>query len=303
MDTRILREFLVLAQTENYLEAAEILFISQPTLSRHIMTLENEIGVPLFDRTTRSVKLNKYGRLLMPYAQKFIQLLNQFDNMLLVEKRSENNALNICFMPAMSSYKIIDVLLRFKDRHPEYDINVIPAYRGGISSKLRAHECQFAFLRETTMDSNDELIRLPYTTDKLIALVPKTHELAKHDSIALSTLSEYNLVTFSDDTFVYNIIRNACLKCGFEPRVAYTDYKAAHLLDSIMLGNGVGLLFDKMIPAHAHEMDTLKIIDVTPTFTTNISLAYLAKEPQNQMGQDFLDIYNEYMVEGGPDNH
>lgn len=51
MDIRLMREFLVLARTENYLEAAELLFVSQPTLSRHIMTLENELGVGLlFDK-------------------------------------------------------------------------------------------------------------------------------------------------------------------------------------------------------------------------------------------------------------
>lgn len=50
MDIRLMREFLILARTENYLEAAELLFVSQPTLSRHIMTLENELGVPLFDK-------------------------------------------------------------------------------------------------------------------------------------------------------------------------------------------------------------------------------------------------------------
>ena len=51
MDIRLMREFLILARTENYLEAAELLFVSQPTLSRHIMTLENELGVGLlFDK-------------------------------------------------------------------------------------------------------------------------------------------------------------------------------------------------------------------------------------------------------------
>ena len=87
MDIRLMREFLILARTENYLEAAELLFVSQPTLSRHIMTLENELGVPLFERTTRYVRLSRYGKMLVPYAQQFLELSGQFNNLLLAEKR------------------------------------------------------------------------------------------------------------------------------------------------------------------------------------------------------------------------
>lgn len=88
MDIRLMREFLILARTENYLEAAELLFVSQPTLSRHIMTLENELGVPLFERTTRYVRLSRYGKMLVPYAQQFLELSGQFNNLLLAEKRA-----------------------------------------------------------------------------------------------------------------------------------------------------------------------------------------------------------------------
>ena len=65
MELNHLKEFVVLAKIENYMEAAENLFISQSTLSKHIKSLETELGINLFDRTTRQVKLNEAGRVFL----------------------------------------------------------------------------------------------------------------------------------------------------------------------------------------------------------------------------------------------
>ena len=58
MEIDYIREFVILADIGNYMEAADILFISQSTLSRHIKSIEEDLGAPLFDRTTRKVTIN-----------------------------------------------------------------------------------------------------------------------------------------------------------------------------------------------------------------------------------------------------
>ena len=62
MELSYIREFVVLAETGNYLEAADTLFIAQSSLSRHIKSIEMDLGAPLFDRTTRKVSLNGFGQ-------------------------------------------------------------------------------------------------------------------------------------------------------------------------------------------------------------------------------------------------
>ena len=66
------KEFIALTKTENYLEAAENLFTSQSSLSKHIKSLEAELGTTLFDRTTRQVKLNEAGKVFLKYAQQLV---------------------------------------------------------------------------------------------------------------------------------------------------------------------------------------------------------------------------------------
>jgi len=77
MDINYFREFVILAQTGNFMEAAEILFCSQSTLSKHIKKMEREFGVSLFDRTTRNVEISKFGKLLLPYAQQITEIQDE----------------------------------------------------------------------------------------------------------------------------------------------------------------------------------------------------------------------------------
>ena len=74
MQIDYIKEFIILAEIGNFLEAADHLFMSQSTLSRHIKSLEDDLGTPLFDRTTRKVSLNEYGHLFLPYAREISKI-------------------------------------------------------------------------------------------------------------------------------------------------------------------------------------------------------------------------------------
>lgn len=79
MEIGYFREFVVLAETQNYWAASERLFIGQSSLSKHIKTLEKQLGAPLFDRTSRKVALTEFGRLMLPYAKAVASLQFEYE--------------------------------------------------------------------------------------------------------------------------------------------------------------------------------------------------------------------------------
>ena len=101
MEINYLKEFVVLAQTGNFMEAADILYVSQSTLSKHIKSMELELGVPLFDRTTRKVTISKFGELLLPYAQQIAELQDKytaiFQNSLDIDQETLTVGCHTCF--------------------------------------------------------------------------------------------------------------------------------------------------------------------------------------------------------------
>lgn len=78
MKIQNMREFLTLSDVKNFNLAAEKLFLSQPTLSRHIKELEEELGVQLFERSTRRVELTECGQYFLPFAKKIVNAENEY---------------------------------------------------------------------------------------------------------------------------------------------------------------------------------------------------------------------------------
>lgn len=78
MDISRFGEFAILAQSRTFLDAAELLFMSQSTLSKHIMAMEHELGCKLIDRSKRHVTLTAQGEALLPYAQKIATLQHRY---------------------------------------------------------------------------------------------------------------------------------------------------------------------------------------------------------------------------------
>lgn len=78
MKIQSMREFITLSELKNFNYASEKLFLSQPTLSRHIKELEEELGVTLFNRSTRRVELTEYGQYFLPFAKRIVSAEDEY---------------------------------------------------------------------------------------------------------------------------------------------------------------------------------------------------------------------------------
>ena len=115
MEISYLKEFVVLAQTGNFMEAADILYSSQSTLSKHIKSIESELGISLFDRTTRKVKISKYGSLFLPYARKIVEIQEKYAVNLKLNLETKSEVLNLGSIYGLAQYKITDILVALRN--------------------------------------------------------------------------------------------------------------------------------------------------------------------------------------------
>ena len=140
MEIDYICEFSVLAETCNFLEAADQLFISQSSLSRHLKTLEKELGVPLFDRTTRSVTLNGFGQLFLPYARQIAAIRYEYTTAIGNAVNAEHGNIRIGSIPVMTQYRITDVMMRFRQENPRFTLDVIEADSNQLTKMLRSNQ-------------------------------------------------------------------------------------------------------------------------------------------------------------------
>ena len=102
MDISYFREFVILAETCNYWAAAERLYIGQSSLSKHIKTMEKELGGELFSRTSRKVELTDFGRLMLPYAQTISKQQYEYELAAFNHLHQESATLNIATIPVIA---------------------------------------------------------------------------------------------------------------------------------------------------------------------------------------------------------
>lgn len=184
MDTLYYREFIVLCDVLNYAEAADRLSLSESSLSRHIKAMESELGVQLFERTTRSIKLTSYGHIVLHYAKKIVELEGNCISSINAARQKEKNTIRVC-----TTYYIDDLLTCFRRKHNEVVIKNLRTDEniGTMLNMLRAGEADVAFIDEEIAD--DDLITETYTQDSYVAILPLNHPLAGRTRIGLKELA------------------------------------------------------------------------------------------------------------------
>mgnify|MGYP000853090719 CR=1 FL=1 len=293
MEIDYIREFVVLAETGNFLEAAEKLFISQSSLTRHIQSLEKDLGTSVFDRTTRKVTLNYFGKLFLQYAKEISRIQYEYTTAFYNEMQGVQGKVKVGSIPIMIPYKITDVLSQFQRENSAFSLDVIEADSLDLVKMLRTGQCDFAFIRESD-DSDNEFNKLSYAKDTLVALMPQHHFLSDRNSLELSLLSHEPLLLLANDTFMHSLCIAECRNAGFEPRISFTGHRAENIIDLVSKGMGTALLMKRA--SSSLIKPGVVVVNIEPSIGSAISLAYLKNTTMTEAAKHFLNLVKTYEI-------
>lgn len=293
MDTERCREFVVLAQTCNYLQAADQLFISQSSLSKHIKALERELGVELFNRTTRRVQLTEHGRVFLPFARKLASTAHDAQAALADASDNERRVIDIGSIPVMVPYGITALLNRFEREHPNVRLHIVEGEADQLKELLRKRQLDLAFIREwdgdVGLDDGDaEFATVDYADDCLAAVLPADHRLASRQSIRLGELANDEFLLLPQGTVMNALITDACAVEGFVPEVRYRGTRAENIIDLVSRGMGVSLLM--RTPAAYLTRTAVSIVDLENPIITHVKLYRLRDREPSAAAREFLDF-------------
>ncbi|MBP2642487.1 MAG: LysR family transcriptional regulator [Firmicutes bacterium] len=289
MEINYVREFVVLAEKGNFLEAADYLFISQSSLSKHIKAIETELGVPLFNRTTRKVALSEFGQIFLPYAKRIVYIQNEYTTAFFDRIKNTSATLTIGSIPSMAQYNITNILARFKKSHLNSTLNVIQGGSTKLENLLRQNKCELAFIRQV-YDIDNEFVKIPYAIDTLAAILPARHPLAECKTVSLEQLKDEEFLLLPKQTRPHNLCLKACEQHGFEPKVVYTDHKLENLIDLVVKEMGVALLMKRL--AIYLSNPNIAIVDISPSISTQVSLCYKKNADLSDAAKYFLTCVN-----------
>ena len=192
MEIRQLRYFLKVAETLNFSEASRKLYITQSTLSQQISHLEQEIGMPLFERNSHEVYLTEAGKEMLPFAQKAVNSASACLDHMNDLKEMLTGELNIGVTFSFSNI-MAETLIAFMHAYPNVKLNIVyrslPELMDGL--KKRDLDLVLAFKplkKDKAIDSR------AIFSNRLAAIVNENHPLARQTSIRLADLERYDLI-------------------------------------------------------------------------------------------------------------
>ncbi len=193
MEIRVLRYFLTVVREQSITKASEVLHITQPTLSRQLAQMEEEVGVKLFDRGTRKITLTNEGLLLRRRAEEILQLVDKTEKELLEQDEQVEGKITIgC--GEMASVQLLPELFEcFHEKYPRVNFDLYTATADHVKDQMDRGLVDIGLLLEPIDIEKYEFIRLDMK-EKWVVLMRPDDPLAKKESVTAEELSEYPLV-------------------------------------------------------------------------------------------------------------
>lgn len=288
MEIDVLKEFASLYETCSFQETAEELHISQSSLTKHIHKLEEELGYPLFNRSTRSVSLNEYSEAYYDYATKIIELDNEGRAALEKIGSIRNNLLRIYFTPSTSHYGLIDVLSYFQKMHPS--IELIMSEQKKVIDELKNDECDFAFATDNdTIDP--KLTKVIYQRDEIAIIVPKKHPLAAKDEVSFEDIKDENFVLHTNSSGGMQNSTRQLLKIfednNKEIKIASKVSFTSSAVKFVENGDCIAALPYNRIPINSYGIKILKFV---PSIESFVYMLYKSKTKPTGAKATFINF-------------
>ena len=193
MDTRVLKYFLTVAQTNNITKAAEQLHITQPTLSRQIMDLETELDIKLFNRENRRLHLTKAGILFQQRATTMLQLLDQTENDLHQQEEALTGEINLGSAVSSVSPYITKLIFEFQKLYPNVIFNLSDGDGDVLRRQLYEGLNDLVCLLEPVEAAKYNFLELP-VREEWGVMMKKSAPLAKYSTITKEDLYKIPLI-------------------------------------------------------------------------------------------------------------
>ncbi|MFI6868440.1 LysR substrate-binding domain-containing protein [Nocardia sp. NPDC050406] len=237
MDLLQLRYFQAVARREHISQAAEELLVAQPSVSRTIARLEKELGVALFDRLGRQVRLNAFGAMFLRRVDRALAELDDARRELTDAAGLDHGRVTVA---AETLLTITDLLARFRARHPGVDVRLFQSNADTMLHQLADREVDLCFASQPL--HGPALASVELWREEVLLAVPLSHPLAARDHVRIAELADEQFVTCRPGYWPRTLLDRLFAEAGLRPRISCEGDEPGATGDLIAAGLGIGLV-------------------------------------------------------------
>jgi DNA-binding transcriptional LysR family regulator len=254
--------FLVAAETQNFSEAARQLHMTQPAVSMQIQALEQRLGIPLFERSGRRIRLSEAGEALTPLARDLVNMSLHIEETMKSLSGEVVGHLKIGCSTTGGKYILPQLIARFRRMHPRVNVTVYNSGRDHVMQMLCDGLAHISVVSSLVNCRDAEF--QPFFTDRVVLIVPVDHPWASRDSITPQQLRDAVFILRDDTAGTRQVMQEGLLEHG----IHLDDLKVVMELGNaeaieMAVEEGIGVSFVSWLVAQRGvQLGRIKIVEI-----------------------------------------
>ena len=261
MENFRLKVFRTVAHHLNFRRASEELFISQPAVTQQIKALEEEVGLPLFDRAGGRVALTPVGKILFGYAVKLKELAEEAEQAIAQESGAHAGRLSIGASQTIGQYLLPTLMAAFLRENPRIELTAMSGNTDEVLEALTSHSIDIALIEGPAL--RRDIVVEPFMEDHMVLAAPAGHLWTEHE-ISVATLIEEPLLMREQGSGSRRVVEQALEKAGYHTKdlkIAMTLDSTEGLLSAVEAGLGTAFV-SRWAVRNQLTLGTLKVVNV-----------------------------------------
>ena len=299
MEFSQLEAFLEAANRGSFRQAADALYLSQPSVSARVQTLESEVGVALFHRTARGVRLTDMGRIFLPFAQRSIETLRRGREVLESVRQTSAGILNMATARVIGTYVLPETLQKFQQLYPDANLHIKVGGSSDVLQMVVDEEVQLGLAR---FMQHPDVDALHLYDEEAVLVVHPGHSFTKTRVAAMSQVAQEPLIVYDPGdpgSSYFQFINRVCRDAGVTAKVEMNLDSVEAAKNMVRLGLGVSFLPRSAVRREV-EFGSLTLIDLAEVPPVLLPTYLLLRRGQEigPTARSFLKLLQEtYNVE------
>ena len=299
MEFSQLEAFLEAANRGSFRRAADALYLSQPSVSARVQTLESEVGVALFHRTARGVRLTDMGRIFLPFAQRSIETLRRGREVLESVRQTSAGILNMATARVIGTYVLPETLQKFQQLYPDANLHIKVGGSSDVLQMVVDEEVQLGLAR---FMQHPDVDTLHLYDEEAVLVVHPDHPFTKTRVAAMSQVAREPLIVYDPGdpgSSYFQFINRVCRDAGVTAKVEMNLDSVEAAKNMVRLGLGVSFLPRSAVRREV-EFESLILIDLAEVPPVLLPTYLLLRRGQEigPTARSFLKLLQEtYSVE------
>ncbi|AZG09082.1 LysR family transcriptional regulator [Pigmentiphaga sp. H8] len=239
MDLRALRYFVEVVQRQSYTAAARALFVTQPTVSKMIRQLEDELGTPVLRKFGRRIEPTDTGRIVLERGRQLLALHAQLQAELSDVRQAARGEL-VVGTPPLAHHLLAPLLARFHQDYPGIELRLFERGSRSVEDELKSGTLEIGAML-LPADEN-EYETLPICNFPLRLIVPASSSWAGRERVRLEELAAEPFIFYGEGFVLNEVVHAACVQAGFTPRIAGRSSQWDFMASMVAAGVGLALL-------------------------------------------------------------